>query len=414
MGAMMTPALIQSSPGAADDAELVRRIAARDASAFETLMRRYNRRLFRVARAILRSDDDAEDALQEAYVAAWRNIAGFRGAAQLSTWLTRIVVNEAYARLRRASRARVVPLGEGPDMNEPADAEAHGGADADPEAAAMQTEMRRLLERHIDALPEQFRTAFMLREVEELSVEEAAACLDVPEATVRSRTFRARALARVPREGRRHGDAGGLRLRGRALRSHRRRGARAPRRRANSINERGIEMKRMIVATVLLLGVGSAWAQEGAPNDAQIAQIVVTANQVDIDAGKLAQTKASNAEVKKFAEQMIADHTAVNKQAKDLVTKLKVKPEDNATARSLAQGGRDNLANLRGLKKGRDFDKTYVDHEVAYHQAVLDALDKTLVPNTKNEELKALLVKVRPAFVAHLEHAKHIQGTLGK
>ena len=173
-------------------------------------------------------------------------------------------------------------------------------------------------------------------------------------------------------------------------------------------------MKRMIVATVLLLGVGSAWAQEGAPNDAQIAQIVVTANQVDIDAGKLAQTKASNAEVKKFAEQMIADHTAVNKQAKDLVTKLKVKPEDNATARSLAQGGRDNLANLRGLKKGRDFDKAYVDHEVAYHQAVLDALDKTLVPNTKNEELKALLVKVRPAFVAHLEHAKHIQGTLGK
>ena len=197
MGAMMTPALIQSSPGAADDAELVRRIAARDASAFETLMRRYNRRLFRVARAILRSDDDAEDALQEAYVAAWRNIAGFRGAAQLSTWLTRIVVNEAYARLRRASRARVVPLGEGPDMNEPADAEAHGGADADPEAAAMQTEMRRLLERHIDALPEQFRTAFMLREVEELSVEEAAACLDVPEATVRSRTFRARALLRA-------------------------------------------------------------------------------------------------------------------------------------------------------------------------------------------------------------------------
>src|SRR5689334_24044926 len=155
-------------------------------------------------------------------------------------------------------------------------------------------------------------------------------------------------------------------------------------------------MKQLLIATALLLGFGTAAAQEGTPNDAQIAHIVVTANQVDIDAGKLAQTKASNAEVKKFGEQMIADHTAVNKQAKDLAAKLKVKPEDNATSRSLAQGGRDNLANLRGLKKGKDFDKAYVDHEVAYHQAVLDAIDKTLVPNAKNDELKALLVKVRP------------------
>ena len=171
-------------------------------------------------------------------------------------------------------------------------------------------------------------------------------------------------------------------------------------------------MKQLFVATLLLLGFGLATAQEGAPNDAQIAHIVVTANQVDIDAGKLAQTKASNPEVKKFGEQMIADHTAVNKQAKDLAAKLKVKPEDNATSRSLAQGGRDNLANLRGLKKGKDFDKAYVDHEVAYHQAVLDAMDKTLVPSAKNEELKALLVKVRPAFVAHLDHAKHLQETL--
>jgi putative membrane protein len=171
-------------------------------------------------------------------------------------------------------------------------------------------------------------------------------------------------------------------------------------------------MRGMIIATALAFAAGAAWAQEGAPNDAQIAQIVVTANQVDIDAGKLAQTKASDAEVKKFAEQMIADHTAVNKQAKDLVTRLKVKPEDNATSRSLAQGGRDNLASLRGLKKGKDFDKAYVDHEVAYHQAVLDAMDKTLVPSARNEELKGLLVKVRPAFVAHLEHAKQIQETL--
>ena len=146
-------------------------------------------------------------------------------------------------------------------------------------------------------------------------------------------------------------------------------------------------------------------------NDAQIAKIVVTANQVDVDAGKLAASKATNPEVKKFAQTMVTDHTGVNKQAVDLATKLGVKPEDNDTAKSLASGGQANLANLKTLK-GKEFDKAYVDHEVAYHQAVLDAVDKTLIPGAKNEELKALLVKVRPAFVAHLEHAKHVQSTL--
>jgi len=148
-------------------------------------------------------------------------------------------------------------------------------------------------------------------------------------------------------------------------------------------------------------------------NDAQIAKIVVTANQVDVDAGKLAASKATNPEVKKFAQTMVTDHTGVNKQAVDLATKLGVKPEDNDTAKSLASGGQANLANLKTLK-GKEFDKAYVDHEVAYHQAVLDAVDKTLIPGAKNEELKALLVKVRPAFVAHLEHAKHVQASLGK
>ena len=173
-------------------------------------------------------------------------------------------------------------------------------------------------------------------------------------------------------------------------------------------------MIKALTSIILVLAAGAAWAQDGAPNDAQIAHIVVTANTVDIDAGKLARTKASNAEVKQFGETMIKDHTAVNKQATDLVKKLKVKPEDNATSRSLAQGGRDNLAHLRELKKGGDFDKAYVDHEVAYHQAVIDALDKTLIPNAKNAELKDLLEKSRPAFVAHLDHAKMIQAKLGK
>jgi putative membrane protein len=154
-------------------------------------------------------------------------------------------------------------------------------------------------------------------------------------------------------------------------------------------------------------------AMAAGPNDAQIAAIVVTANQVDIDAGELAKSKAQSPKVKEFAQQMITDHTGVNKQATALVTKLKVTPEDNPTAQSLKKGGEENVDNLKTLS-GKAFDKAYIDHEVAYHQQVLDALDKTLIPNAQNAELKALLVKVRPAFVAHLEHAKHLQTALEK
>ena len=169
----------------------------------------------------------------------------------------------------------------------------------------------------------------------------------------------------------------------------------------------------IVLAGALSFAATSALPQGAAPNDAQIAHIVVTANQVDIDAGKLAQQKGSSAEVKAFGKQMVTDHTGVNKQATALATKLKVKPEDNPTSQSIKKGGADNVANLKGLK-GAAFDKAYIDHEIAYHQQVLDAIDKTLVPNAKNAELKDLIVKVRPAFVAHLEHAKMIQGTLGK
>jgi putative membrane protein len=112
-----------------------------------------------------------------------------------------------------------------------------------------------------------------------------------------------------------------------------------------------------------------------------------------------------------FGKQMVTDHSGVNKQAVDLVTKLKVTPEDNPTSQSLKSGGANNVKSLQGLT-GAAFDKAYVDHEVAYHQQVIDALDKVLIPNAKNEELKALLVKVRPAFVAHLEHAKMMQSSL--
>jgi putative membrane protein len=169
----------------------------------------------------------------------------------------------------------------------------------------------------------------------------------------------------------------------------------------------------MLVVTGALLIAPAASVRAQSVNDAQIAAIVVTANQVDIDAGKLAKSKATNAEVKAFANQMITDHTGVNKQATELVTKLGVKPEDNSVSQSLKTGGEKNIADLKGLK-GAAFDRAYIEHEVAYHQQVLDAMDKTLIPDAKNAELKALLVKVRPAFEAHLAHAKQVQSSLGK
>ena len=147
--------------------------------------------------------------------------------------------------------------------------------------------------------------------------------------------------------------------------------------------------------------------------DAQIASIVLTANQVDVDAGKLAVEKASRDGVRTFGQLMVSDHMGVNKAAVDLATRLKVTPADNPTSQALKDGGAKNLAKLRALD-GAAFDKAYIDHEVAYHQQVLDALDKVLIPGATNAELKALLVKVRPAFVAHLEHAKREQTALGK
>jgi putative membrane protein len=166
----------------------------------------------------------------------------------------------------------------------------------------------------------------------------------------------------------------------------------------------------LIAAVVALAPASSALAQN--PTDPQIASIVVTANQVDIDAGNLAKSKATNPEVKSFAALMVTDHTGVNKSATELVTRLKVTPEDNPTSQSLKSGGDANLAALKPLS-GKAFDKAYIDHEVAYHQQVLDAVDKVLIPSASNADLKALLVKVRPAFVAHLEHAKHLQASLG-
>ena len=167
----------------------------------------------------------------------------------------------------------------------------------------------------------------------------------------------------------------------------------------------------VIMAATLALASPALWAQDAGPSDAQIAAIVVTANQVDIDAGQLAKSRAQASAVKEFAQRMITDHTAVNTSATALVTRLKVTPQGNSTSESLKMGGDQNVAALKKLD-GAAFDKAYVEHEVVYHQSVLDALDKTLIPNAKNAELKDLLVKTRPAFVDHLQHAKKIEASL--
>ena len=147
------------------------------------------------------------------------------------------------------------------------------------------------------------------------------------------------------------------------------------------------------------------------PNDAEIVHVMITANQLDIDGGKLAKAKSKNPEVKLFAEQMITDHSAVNQQTSDLAKKLGLKPQDNAASKALSKRGKDALANLKKLS-GKEFDKKYVDQDVAFHMAVLTTIDQTLIPNVKNDELKGLIFEVRPTIAIHLNHAKRLQSSL--
>ena len=187
----------RSGPGP-DEAELVKSVARGDPAAFEALMRRYNGTLFRVARAILKDDSEAEDALQEAYLEAYRHIGQFRGESRLGTWLTRIAINQALMRLRMQKRDRVVvSLGSG----SPADrtslaANVAAPSSESPQGAMLRAEIRRIVEQKIDELPVAFRAVFVMREVEDMTVDETAECLSIPAATVRTRLFRARALLR--------------------------------------------------------------------------------------------------------------------------------------------------------------------------------------------------------------------------
>ena len=169
---------------------------AEDRVEFEALMRRHNRMLFRTARAILHDDAEAEDVLQEAYIKAYGAIGSFRGEAKLSTWLARIVANEALQRLRKQNRRNaIVPL-HSSDAIEEVNEIPEGSMSKTPERSAERAEVRKLLEKRIDALPDAYRPVFMLRAVEELSVEEVAEVLHIPAATVRTRFFRARSLLR--------------------------------------------------------------------------------------------------------------------------------------------------------------------------------------------------------------------------
>lgn len=182
---------IRAVDSSTTDADIVRLVADGDERAFVALMRRHNRALYRTARSIVKDDAEAEDVLQEAYLLAFRAMKNFRGDAKLSTWLTRIVVNEALARVRKTNRRGEVIV-----LNGDAEADMQEAASGQPDCAAERAEARRLLERNIDRLPDAFRSVFVLRALEEMSVEETAACLGIPEATVRTRFFRARGLLR--------------------------------------------------------------------------------------------------------------------------------------------------------------------------------------------------------------------------
>jgi|SRR5579859_1061720 len=180
---------------AEDDSTIARLVAGGDGSAFEVLMRRYNRRLYRLARASLSDEAEAKDALQDAYLCAYRCMRQFRGDSALSTWLSRIVLNECLARKRRAARRQnVVSIVSWESSMERVTNVADSAEG--PDNALARAQMRSVLERKVSELPETFRVVFVMRSVEELSVEETAQCLDISEETVRSRHFRARGILR--------------------------------------------------------------------------------------------------------------------------------------------------------------------------------------------------------------------------
>ena len=175
---------------------------------------------------------------------------------------------------------------------------------------------------------------------------------------------------------------------------------------------RALSLLLPLALPAALYGQASAPAPAPDLSDPEVAHVAVTANTIDVELARFAQSRTRSAEVRRFATTMIADHSAVNAQAAALAGRLGVTPADNAVSRSLLAGAAQARTALEPLQ-GAAFDRAYMDREIAYHQAVLDALDGLLIPTSANADLKKLLVDVRPAFAAHLEHAKMIRTGLG-
>jgi putative membrane protein len=178
-----------------------------------------------------------------------------------------------------------------------------------------------------------------------------------------------------------------------------------------TISKRVVACAAAIVCAASFHPSAAAQAAAGAPTDPQIVGIVVAANQIDIDQGNLAMKKSKNKEVKDFAQQMVTDHSALQKSVSDLGAKLSVTPEDSDTSKSLKSQADDTNKKLMALK-GKAFDKAYIDNEVAYHKQVIDAASSTLIPNAQNAELKSALQGAAPLFQGHLEHAQKVQADL--
>ena len=169
--------------------------------------------------------------------------------------------------------------------------------------------------------------------------------------------------------------------------------------------------ERAVEAEATESAVPAAESAAAGVSDAEIAAIVVTANRIDVENGEQALEKSQNEQVRQFAETMIGTHTAVNESAAALVERLGVTPEENDVSRSLQADSEQTRARLEGLS-GAEFDRAYIDNEVAYHQAVIDAVDSLLIPNATNAELKQTLIDARPVFEGHLTHARTVQRQL--
>jgi len=172
----------------------------------------------------------------------------------------------------------------------------------------------------------------------------------------------------------------------------------------------------MATAIIVFSGIlfGSAFAQKNPKlSDPEIASVAVTANQIDINYAKIAKERSKNADVLKFAQTMSDDHAAVINQAVALVTKLKVTPKDNAVSKKLSADAEKTKKKLRSIS-AKAFDKAYIDNEVAYHKAVIGAVEGMLIPQSQNAELKKLLQDVVPTLKAHLAHAEMVQKMFAK